>query len=175
MPEAIVFPRNTAEVSRIMKLAYREKVPVIPRGAGTGISGPLREPAASCVEFANASRARIIAADIPTPGMRADRICAFHRPKAEGSTVIDIGIPIEAECCVGPGELLLLPKQKTPEDNPSGVFLYLYYYSLYLIFVFKVFVVFVSVFMTQFCFEFIPEEDRFEPPSRCIFCPFTLA
>lgn len=39
LPEAIIFPRNTSIVSKIMKLAYREKVPVIPRGAGTGISG----------------------------------------------------------------------------------------------------------------------------------------
>jgi glycolate oxidase subunit GlcD len=39
MPEIVVFPRNTSEVSKIMKLAYREKIPVIPRGAGTGISG----------------------------------------------------------------------------------------------------------------------------------------
>ncbi len=39
MPEVIVFPRNTAEVSAVMKAAYREKVPVVPRGAGTNLSG----------------------------------------------------------------------------------------------------------------------------------------
>jgi NAD(P)H-hydrate epimerase len=75
---------------------------------GTGMAGDLKEPLTTCVAMTNASPAKIIAADIPTPGMRADRICAFHRAKVGGSTVIDIGIPVEAECCVGPGDLTLL-------------------------------------------------------------------
>ena len=70
---------------------------------GIGATGSLTEPLSTCVEMANASEAQIIAADVPTPGMRADRICAFHRAKIQGSTVVDIGIPLEAECCVGPG------------------------------------------------------------------------
>ena len=39
MPEVIVFPRSTAEISAIMKVAHREKIPVVPRGAGTNLSG----------------------------------------------------------------------------------------------------------------------------------------
>lgn len=39
MPEVIVFPRSTAIVSAIMKVAHRERVPVVPRGAGTNLSG----------------------------------------------------------------------------------------------------------------------------------------
>lgn len=39
MPEVVVFPRSTDEVSRVMKVAHREKVPVVARGAGTGLSG----------------------------------------------------------------------------------------------------------------------------------------
>jgi NAD(P)H-hydrate epimerase len=76
---------------------------------GIGVIGAVREPLLSAVMMANASGAQIIAADVPTPGMRVDRICAFHRAKMEGSTVVDIGIPLEAECSVGPGELTLLP------------------------------------------------------------------
>ncbi len=38
-PSAVVLPRATAEVSRIMKIAYRERIPVTPRGAGTGLAG----------------------------------------------------------------------------------------------------------------------------------------
>ncbi len=49
---------------------------------GTGAAGTPKEPLATCVALANASRAKIVAADLPSPGMRADRICAFHRPKA---------------------------------------------------------------------------------------------
>ncbi len=39
LPDVIVFPHSTKEVSAIMKLAHREKIPVVPRGAGTNLSG----------------------------------------------------------------------------------------------------------------------------------------
>ncbi|MDD5765752.1 MAG: FAD-linked oxidase C-terminal domain-containing protein [Candidatus Marinimicrobia bacterium] len=39
MPEAVVKPRTAEEISKIMKLANRENVPVTPRGAGSGLSG----------------------------------------------------------------------------------------------------------------------------------------
>jgi len=39
MPEVIVFPNNAAEISMVVKAAHRELIPVVPRGAGTGISG----------------------------------------------------------------------------------------------------------------------------------------
>lgn len=38
-PEAVVLPKTTEEVSRIMRLCYDANVPVTPRGAGTGLSG----------------------------------------------------------------------------------------------------------------------------------------
>src|SRR5260370_40333617 len=38
-PGAVVFPETTQEVSEIMRLAHRTKTPVVPRGAGTGLSG----------------------------------------------------------------------------------------------------------------------------------------
>lgn len=87
---------------------------------GTGASGPPAEPVAACVELANTSKAYIIAADLPTPGMRADRIIAFHRPKVEGSAVVDIGIPIEAECAVGPGDLTLVPARSADAHKGQG-------------------------------------------------------
>ena len=87
---------------------------------GIGITGSIREPFATCVAMANASPAKIIAADVPTPGMRAARICAFHRAKMAGSTVIDIGIPAEAECCVGPGDLTLLPARNPKAHKGVG-------------------------------------------------------
>lgn len=39
MPEVVVKPRTTEEISEIIKLANREKIPVTPRGAGSGLSG----------------------------------------------------------------------------------------------------------------------------------------
>jgi glycolate dehydrogenase FAD-linked subunit len=38
-PEAAVWPLNAAQVSKIMRLAHDHRVPVIPRGAGTGLAG----------------------------------------------------------------------------------------------------------------------------------------
>jgi glycolate oxidase len=38
-PDVVVFPRNTEEVSAIVKLARRNGVPLVGRGAGTGLSG----------------------------------------------------------------------------------------------------------------------------------------
>jgi len=39
LPDVVVFPANTAEVSAIMKTAYRSQTPVIARGAGTNLTG----------------------------------------------------------------------------------------------------------------------------------------
>ncbi len=39
MPEVVVKPRTTDEISAIIKLANREKIAVTPRGAGSGLSG----------------------------------------------------------------------------------------------------------------------------------------
>ena len=44
MPEAVVFPNSTDQVSRLMSLAYREGVPVVGRGSGTGLSGGAISP-----------------------------------------------------------------------------------------------------------------------------------
>lgn len=38
-PAAVAFPGTTAEVAAIMRLATRMRFPVVPRGAGTGMSG----------------------------------------------------------------------------------------------------------------------------------------
>ena len=87
---------------------------------GIGGRGAPREPLATCVRMANAAKAKNVAADIPTPGMRADRVCAFHRAKTEGAIVLDIGIPLMAECMVGPGELTLLPARWKKAHKGAG-------------------------------------------------------
>lgn len=39
LPEAVVHPGSAEEISRIMKLANRRRIPVFPRGAGSGFTG----------------------------------------------------------------------------------------------------------------------------------------
>ena len=38
-PDAVVFPTTTQQVAQIVKLAAAQKVPIVPRGAATGLSG----------------------------------------------------------------------------------------------------------------------------------------
>lgn len=38
-PLCVVLPTSTAQVADVLKLAHREKIPVVTRGAGTGLSG----------------------------------------------------------------------------------------------------------------------------------------
>ncbi|MFC4546692.1 FAD-linked oxidase C-terminal domain-containing protein [Paenactinomyces guangxiensis] len=39
IPRAVVFPKNTEEVARVVRLLNERKIPFIPRGSGTGLSG----------------------------------------------------------------------------------------------------------------------------------------
>jgi glycolate oxidase len=39
IPDAVVLPHTTEEVAKIMKYAFAKEVPVIPRGAGSGLAG----------------------------------------------------------------------------------------------------------------------------------------
>ena len=87
---------------------------------GIGAVPPLREPAATLVGLVNASSVRVLAADVPTPGCRADRVLAFHRPKTEGAETVPIGIPLEAEICAGPGDLLTLSRRATDAHKGDG-------------------------------------------------------
>jgi glycolate oxidase len=38
-PAAVVFPRSTADVVAVLRVAHRHGVPVVPRGAGSGLAG----------------------------------------------------------------------------------------------------------------------------------------
>lgn len=38
MPEVVVFPETTAQIAQVVRLANKERVPVVPRGAGTGLA-----------------------------------------------------------------------------------------------------------------------------------------
>ena len=39
VPDAVVLPGTTAEVAAVIKVAAKHRIPVVPRGAGTGLSG----------------------------------------------------------------------------------------------------------------------------------------
>src|SRR5437667_633892 len=62
-PELVVFPRTTEEVSAIVKITARHKVPIVGRGAGTGLSGG-SIPRAGGITIAFARMNRILEIDL---------------------------------------------------------------------------------------------------------------
>ncbi|WP_130500293.1 NAD(P)H-hydrate dehydratase [Natrinema hispanicum] len=102
---------------------------------GTGISGDLREPAATAAAAINDADATVLAVDVPSGfdadggdhasnGVEADHVVTFHDTKpglddldAE-LTVADIGIPAAAERFAGPGDVTLA----RPQSRDGRVF-----------------------------------------------------
>ncbi|MDK2974627.1 MAG: ADP-dependent NAD(P)H-hydrate dehydratase / NAD(P)H-hydrate epimerase [Methanofollis sp.] len=109
-----------ADVEAFAVLFERADV-IVDAMLGTGVRGAPGELLASMVGRANGSAARVVAADVPTPGIRADLVLAFHRPKTHGARTAGIGIPIAAEVCTGPGDLLCLrPKGPGAHKGAGG-------------------------------------------------------
>jgi len=63
-PLIVVFPENTQEVSKILTFCNKEKIKVIPRGAGTGLSGGAL-PLADCVLLCLGKFNKILEIDYP--------------------------------------------------------------------------------------------------------------
>ncbi|MEW5719239.1 MAG: FAD-binding protein, partial [Chloroflexota bacterium] len=56
-PDAVVFPRSTTEVSRVVRWAHENHIPIVARGAGTGRSGgAVPERGGIILEFARMNR-----------------------------------------------------------------------------------------------------------------------
>src|ERR1700730_15158048 len=115
MPDVVVRPRNTAEVSAVLKLLYQRGVAFVPRGAGTGLSGgcPPPRPVMICTSRMN----RIVAIDLAnrrvevesggvnlhvTNAVKADGF--FYAPDPSSQTACTIGGNI-AENSGGPHTL----------------------------------------------------------------------
>jgi glycolate oxidase len=64
VPQAVVFPRNTAEVASVVRLARSLDLPIVARGAGTGISGGA-VPVEGGIVIALARMKRILDVDLP--------------------------------------------------------------------------------------------------------------
>jgi glycolate oxidase len=62
-PEAVVFPTTTEQVSHIVKLAAQSNIPIVGRGAGTGLSGGAL-PRAGGIMIAFARMNRILEIDL---------------------------------------------------------------------------------------------------------------
>lgn len=64
LPRAVVFPKNTEETAEVVRLLNRKKIPFIPRGAGTGLSGGAT-PRGGEVIISLARMNRLLSVDLP--------------------------------------------------------------------------------------------------------------
>lgn len=113
LPDVVVFPTSAQEISKIMKLANREKIPVTPRGGGTSLSGgPL--PVAGGIALVTTRMNKLLEIDrdnllaIVEPGVitqdiqkKAEAVGLFYPPDPSSSNVSTIGGNI-AENAGGP-------------------------------------------------------------------------
>lgn len=103
LPEAVIWPSTTEEVSRIMAIAHRESIPVVPRGAGSGMTGGAI-PVRGGLVMAMAKFNRILAIDhdnqtaIVEPGVitgtlqaEARRYGLFYPPDPASSKFCTLG------------------------------------------------------------------------------------
>ncbi|MGQ4555843.1 NAD(P)H-hydrate dehydratase [Halobellus sp. GM3] len=104
---------------------------------GTGVTGALREPAATAARAINGLNAAVLAVDVPSGvdadtgnaagvAVEADHVVTFHDAKPGLSaldadvTVADIGIPEAAERFTGPGDLLALGRPRQSHKGDFG-------------------------------------------------------
>ncbi len=73
-PDAVTLPKNTDEVSRIIKLCCQYGIPFIPRGAGTGLSGGATAVKGGLV-IATTRLNQILETDVPNRRMTAQAGC----------------------------------------------------------------------------------------------------
>jgi glycolate oxidase len=100
MPDVVVRPRTAAEIAAIMKLANRERIPVTPRGAGSGLSGgavPLHGGIVLSVDRMNEileiDRQNMVA--VVEPGVVTSEI----NERLAGTGLFYAGYPMSLETC----------------------------------------------------------------------------
>jgi hypothetical protein len=86
LPAAVVFPRSTAEVAACVKSAVHHGVPIVTRGAGTGLSGG-SVPVPGCLVICMVDLKAILAVDPANLTLRAQ----------PGAITADIDAAAEAE------------------------------------------------------------------------------
>jgi glycolate oxidase len=103
VPRAVLLPASTAEVQAIVALCYRERIPFVARGAGTGLSGGAL-PVADGIVVSLTRMNRILEVDLPNarvvvePGVinldvtsRIAHRDYFYAPDPSSQSVCSIG------------------------------------------------------------------------------------
>ena len=88
-PELVALPSSTAEVAAVMRVAHEGRIPVTPRGAGTGLSGGAL-PVAGGIVLSLERMDRIRAIDEARPGGGGRGGSAPARPSRRAESVLSI-------------------------------------------------------------------------------------
>jgi glycolate oxidase len=102
-PQMVVLPASTEEVSAVLRLAHEHRVPVVPRGAGTGLSGGAL-PVEGGIVVGTSRMKRILEIDLDDGTMRVepgvinldvsravDAAGLFYAPDPSSQTVCTVG------------------------------------------------------------------------------------
>lgn len=100
MPEVVVLPETTAQIAEIIKLANRELIPVVPRGAGTGLAcGAVPIYGGIVLSLENMNRILEVNVDnlymIVEPGVRTDDV----QKEAKAHGLFYAGDPCSGDSC----------------------------------------------------------------------------
>jgi glycolate oxidase len=103
IPQAVLLPASTEEVQGVVRLCYRQRIPFVARGAGTGLSGGAL-PVADGIVISLARMTRILEVDLPNarvvvePGVinldvtgRVAHADYFYAPDPSSQSVCSIG------------------------------------------------------------------------------------
>ncbi len=127
----------TEEIRDSTQVGFDDPALIIDAMLGTGITGDLREPAATAAEAMNDADAPVVAVDVPSgldaetgtlaeTAVDADHVVTFHDSKPGLSdlgvpvTVAEIGIPAAAETFVESGDLLRLDRAADSHKGDNG-------------------------------------------------------
>ncbi|WP_018258564.1 bifunctional ADP-dependent NAD(P)H-hydrate dehydratase/NAD(P)H-hydrate epimerase [Halomicrobium katesii] len=128
---------ETEQVRDASQFALDDPDVIVDAMLGTGISGPLREPAATAAARINDSESTVVSVDVPSGmdgdtgalvegAVEADRVVTFHDTKPgldeldATVAVADIGIPDTAELFVERGDLRRLDRDPTSHKGDNG-------------------------------------------------------
>ena len=102
-PDVVVLPTSTDEISRILKLANRERIPVTPRGSATGLSGMCTPERGGIVmamskmnkilEISPEDRLAIVEPGVITADLQTavEAVGVFYPPDPASQTICQIG------------------------------------------------------------------------------------
>lgn len=112
-PDVVVLPTTTEEVSRILKLANRERIPVTPRGSATGLSGMCTPERGGIVlamskmnkilEISTEDRLAVVEPGVITQDLQeaVERAGVFYPPDPASQSICQIGGNV-GTCAGGP-------------------------------------------------------------------------